>query len=177
MLALAFIISLLFAGSPAVPDGTYGHVDFANSGAASAQADFLTGLALLHDFEYPAAAEAFRRAEAADPGFAMAYWGEAMTFNHPIWMQQDLKAARDVLNKLAPTPPARRAKAKTEREKAYFDALEILYGEGNKEARDLRYEDAMAKLYARYPDDVDAAAFYGLAILGTAHAGRDIGCP
>jgi len=21
----------------------------------------------------------------------MAYWGEAMTFNHPIWMQQDLK--------------------------------------------------------------------------------------
>lgn len=32
----------------------------------------------------------------------------------------------------------------------------------------------MAKLYARYPDDVDAAAFYGLAILGTAHAGRDI---
>lgn len=174
MLALAFTFSLLFASSPASADGAYGHVDFANSGAASAQADFLTGMALLHDFEYPAAAEAFRRAEAADPGFAMAYWGEAMTFNHPIWMQQDLKAARDVLNKLAPTPPARRAKAKTEREKAYFDALEILYGDGTKEARDFRYEDAMAKLYARYPDDVDAAAFYGLAILGTAHAGRDI---
>lgn len=82
MLALAFTISLLFAGSPASADGAYGHVDFANSGAASAQADFLAGLALLHDFEYPSAAEAFRRAEAADPGFAMAYWGEAMTFNH-----------------------------------------------------------------------------------------------
>lgn len=174
MLALAFTVSLLFAGQPTSADGAYGHVDFANSGAPAAQANFLTGMALLHDFEYPAAAEAFRRAEAADPGFAMAYWGEAMTFNHPIWMQQDLKAARDALNKLAATPSARRASAKTDREKEYFDALEILYGDGTKEARDFRYEDAMAKLYARYPDDVDAAAFYGLAILGTAHGGRDI---
>lgn len=174
MLAIAFIISLLFTGSPASADGRYGRVTFANSGPPAAQADFLEGLALLHDFEYPAAAAAFRRAEATDPGFAMAYWGEAMTFNHPIWMQQDLKAARDALNKLAPTPSARRAKAKTEREKEYFDVLEILYGDGSKEERDFRYEDAMARLHARYPDDVDAAAFYGLAILGTAHAGRDI---
>ncbi len=174
MLAIAFTVSLLLAGSPTSADGGYGHVDFANSGSPAAQADFLTGLALLHDFEYPAAADAFRRAEAADPGFAMAYWGEAMTFNHPIWMQQDLKAARDALSKLAPTPPARRAKAKTEREKEYLDALEILYGDGSKEERDFRYEAAMAKLHARYPDDIDAAAFYGLAILGTAHAGRDI---
>lgn len=174
MLAIAFTITLLFTGSPASADGGYGHVEFANSGSPAAQADFLEGLALLHDFEYEAAAEAFRRAETADPGFAMAYWGEAMTFNHPIWMQQDLKAAREALNKLALTPPARRAKAKTEREKEYLDALEILYGDGTKEERDFRYKDAMTKLHARYPDDVDAAAFYGLAILGTAHAGRDI---
>jgi hypothetical protein len=174
MLAIAFTISLLFAGSPAAADGAYGRVDFANSGAAAAQADFLDGLALLHDFEYPAAAAAFRRAQAADPSFAMAYWGEAMTFNHPIWMAQDLKAARDALNKLATTPAGRRAKAKTEREKEYLDAVEILYGDGSKEQRDFRYEDALAKLRARYPDDVDATAFYGLAILGTAHAGRNI---
>src|SRR5437764_11193525 len=32
----------------------------------------------------------------------------------------------------------------------------------------------MAALHAKYPLDVDASAFYGLAILGTAHAGRDI---
>src|SRR5258706_13128085 len=97
-----------------------------------------------------------------------------MTLTQPTGMQPDLKAGRDALNQLAPARPARRAKAKTEREKAYLDALEILYGDGSKEARDFRYEDAMAKLYARYPDDVDAAAFYGLAILGTAHGGRDI---
>jgi tetratricopeptide (TPR) repeat protein len=75
---------------------------------------------------------------------------------------------------LAATPAARRAKAKTDREKGYLDALEILYGDGTKEERDFLYEDAMARLHARYPDDVDATAFYGLAILGTAHAGRNI---
>src|SRR5439155_10789033 len=126
MLVFAFTISLIFAGSPASAEGGYGHVDFANSGAPAAQADFLDGLALLHDFEYPAAAAAFRRAEAADPGFAMAYWGEAMTFNHPVWMQQDLSAGRAALLKLAPTQAERLALAKTEREKAYLKSVEVL---------------------------------------------------
>lgn len=182
MLIIVFVTSLLFAAQPSsninVPANglgeRYGHVTFVNSGAPAAQADFLQGLALLHDFEYPVAAGAFRRAQAADPNFAMAYWGEAMTFNHPLWAQQDLAAARAALNRLAPTAAERRAKAKTDREKAYFDAVEALYGNGSKEERDFRYEAAMAKLHERYLDDVDASAFYGLAILGTAHAGRDI---
>jgi tetratricopeptide (TPR) repeat protein len=175
MCRIAFVIGLALATpSAALAAPGFGHVAFANSGAPAAQADFLAGLALLHDFEYPHAAEAFRRAEALDPGFAMAYWGEAMTFNHPIWMQQDLDAARTALAKLAPTPESRRAKAKTPREKAYLGAVEILYGDGSKAERDLRYEAAMAKLHAAYPGDVDGAAFYGLSILGTAHAGRDV---
>lgn len=174
MFIVALVTLFLFGGAPAGTADGFGHVAFANSGAAGAQADFLEGLALLHDFEYPAAAAAFRRAQAADPGFAMAYWGEAMTFNHPLWAQQDLDAARTALNKLAPSAAARRARARTDREKAYLDAVEILYGEGSKIERDLRYENAMAKLHEHYPEDVDAAAFYGLSILGTAHAGRDI---
>jgi len=174
MRTFALVACLLVAPSPARAAGGFGDVAFANSGSAAAQADFLEGLALLHDFEYGSAATAFRRAETADPGFAMAYWGEAMTFNHPIWMEQDLDAARAALNKLAPTPADRRAKAKSEREKAYLDAVEILYGAGSKVERDARYEDAMRALHERFPDDVDAAAFYGLAILGTAHSGRDI---
>jgi tetratricopeptide (TPR) repeat protein len=152
----------------------FGHVTFPNSGAPTAQADFLAGMALLHDFEYPAAIAAFRRAEAADPGFAMAYWGEAMAYTHPVWMEQDLERGRAALNRLAPTAGARRAKAGTEREQAYLDAIEVLYGEGTKTERDLRFASAMGQVRARYPDDVDATAFYGLAILGTAHAGREV---
>jgi tetratricopeptide (TPR) repeat protein len=161
-------------GLPGFAANEYGHVEFANSGAPVAQADFLDGLALLHDFEYDSAAAAFRRAETADPAFAMAYWGEAMTFNHPVWMQQDLKSARAALTKLAPSSETRRSKAQTDREKAYLGAVEILYGEGTKEDRDVGYEAAMAKLHARYPDDVDGAAFYALSILGGAHGGRDV---
>ena len=179
--ATAFL--LLLAGSATFADGRYGEVAFANSGAKAAQADFAAGMALLHDFEYPAAAEAFRRAQTADPGFAMAYWGEAMTYNHPVWMQQDAVAARAALARLAPTAELRQAKAPTAREKAWLGAVEVLYAEDTegsgspdeqKRARDRRYADAMARLHADYPDDVDAAAFDGLAILGTAHAGRDV---
>jgi len=171
VLLLILLMSLLT--TPSIDDGQYGHVAFANSGSPAAQKNFLEGLALLHDFEYPAAADAFRRAQTTDPDFAMAYWGEAMTFNHPVWMQQDLNAGRAALNKLGPTSSKRRAKAKTDREKEYLDAVEILYGDGTKEQRDFKYMDAMAKLHADYPEDVDATAFYGLAILGTAHEGRN----
>ena len=127
MLLLILLMSVLTP--PSIDDGQYGHVACANSGSPAAQKDFLEGLALLHDFEYQAAADAFRRAQTTDPDFAMAYWGEAMTFNHPVWMQQDLNAGRAALNKLGPTSSERRAKAKTDREKEYLDAVEILYGD------------------------------------------------
>ena len=192
MSAAALVLLLLLTGDVALhaetpgaaaKPGVFGQVDFANSGAKAAQADFAAGMALLHDFEYPAAAEAFRRAQEADPGFAMAYWGEAMTYNHPVWMQQDAAAARAALARLAPTAAERLAKAPTAREKAWLGAVEILYAEdtagsgsaeAQKRARDLRYAAAMAKLRTSYPDDVDAVAFDALAILGTAHAGRDV---
>ena len=160
---------------PALAQSEVGQVSFANSGSPGAQEPFLRGLALLHNFEYPDAAEQFRKAQAADPDFAMAYWGEAMTCTHPVWFQQDLKAARAVLERLGATPEARLAKAKTERERDYLRTLDVLYGEGSKNERDFRYSDAMALLHQRYPDDVDATAFYALSLLGTAHEGRDFG--
>lgn len=151
-----------------------GKVAFENSGAPAAQERFLYGLAQLHNFEYATAAEAFRDAQRIDPGFAMAYWGEAMTFNHAIWMEQDLAGARAVLAKLGENPQARAAKAPTEREKGYLATVEILYGEGPKEERDFLYEAALGDLSRRFPDDPNATAFHALAILGTAHAGRDV---
>jgi tetratricopeptide (TPR) repeat protein len=157
-----FLIALIAA------DADVGVVAFANSGAPAAQADFLHGLALLHNFEYPEAAESFKKAQKIDPDFAMAYWGEAMTYTHPIWMQQDLDAARAALKRLSLVP-----RPKTDRERAYLRTVEVLYGEGTKKERDFKYADAMAALHERYPEDVDATAFYALSLLGTAHEGRD----
>ncbi len=156
------------------PTATVGVVAFANSGAQRAQPDFLHGLAQLHNFQYQDAAAAFRRAQEADPGFALAYWGEAMTYNHAVWMQQDANAARAVLARLAPDRAARLAKAGTDRERAYLEAVEILYGDGGKLERDRLYAASMQRLHERWPDDVDATAFYALALLGTAHSGREV---
>jgi len=171
---LPLLLALLLVSTlPALAQTAVGEVSFANSGSPAAQETFLRGLALLHNFEYPDAAAEFHKAQGIDPGFAMAYWGEAMTYTHPVWMQQDAAAARAALARLGATPEARLAKAKTERERDYLRAVEILYGDGTKEERDLRYADAMAALPQRYPDDVDATAFYALSLLGTAHQGRD----
>ncbi|MGE5414064.1 MAG: hypothetical protein ACM3NW_07815 [Syntrophomonadaceae bacterium] len=151
-----------------------GRTDFPASGSAAAMPYFLKGLLLLHSFEYADAAEEFRAAEKADPGFAMAYWGEAMTYNHPLWMQRDRDAAVKALERLAPTKQARLAKAPTERERMYLEAVEELWAEGDKSGRDRAYADAMRRLHEKYPNDLDAAAFYGLALLGTCEDKRDV---
>jgi tetratricopeptide (TPR) repeat protein len=151
-----------------------GKIHFPTSGAPAAQPDFERGVLLLHSFEYDDAAAAFREAERRDPGFAMAYWGEAMTYNHPLWHQQDRQAARDALERLAGTARERLAKAPTAREKAYLSAVETLYGDGDKATRDALYAAAMARLAASDPDDLEAASFHALALLGSCEAGRDI---
>ena len=84
-----------------------------------------------------------------DPDFAMAFWGEAMTKNHPVWMEQDLGAARRILERLGSSPAARIASGKTERERAYLRAVETLYGAGDKRARDIAYVEAMRRAACR----------------------------
>ena len=171
---LSFIILTLAAAPAAATDvAELGTLDFLNSGTREAQEAFVRGTLLLHSFEYVDAREAFQRAQEVDPDFAMAYWGEAMTHNHPLWRQQDREAGLAALAAYAPTAEARAAKVPTEREAAYLAALELLYAEGDKVTRDLAYSDAMGILAGRYPDDLEASAFYALSILGTRQGERD----
>ncbi len=145
-----------------------GTITFPNSGNAAAQAAFIEGVKNLHSFQFDEAAVAFQRAQKADPSFAMAYWGEAMSHNHPLWAQQDDKAAKAILEKIAPTSEARQAKAKLPKEKAFLRAIDILYyAQGDKLARDMAYSDAMAAMYAQWPDDHEVATWYALSLLGT----------
>ena len=175
----AFSLALCLLTLPTHAQETeWGSTEFENSGTEAAQEPFLRGLLMLHSFEYDDARSAFQKAQESDRDFAMAHWGEAMTHNHPIWMEQDREAALEALRDFASTPKARLQKAPTEREKAYLRTLHVLYGAGNqtpmdKESRDDAYEDAMADLAAQYPDDLNAQSFHALAILGTAHEGRD----
>jgi len=171
--AAATAVPATTAPAPADGASTLGDISFPNSGAAAAQPAFIRGMLLLHSFEFEDAAEAFREAQHVDPGFALAYWGEALTCNHPLWREQDRDAALAALGRLAPTPQARRAKAPTERERGYLGAVEALYGDGDKVARDAAYSRAMGALSAANPDDLEAKSLYALSILGTAEGDRD----
>ncbi len=186
----AFLLALFLLPAwttpPAVAQEALGEVSFPNSGAAEAQEPFRRGLLLLHSFEYQDARDAFLEAQHRDPAFAMAYWGEALTYDHPLWGDENLEAAREALDELdaalerasgsatlEPSSPTSGGRPPTPREAAYIDAVSELFGEGTKAERDARYAEAMGRLAEAHPADADAAALYALALLGTAENGRD----
>lgn len=174
MRKMLILFFLLFAAAAFSADQDLGSIDFPTSASPEAQAKFLRGVLFLHSFEYEDARTLFQEAQKIDPDFALAYWGEAMTWNHPVWNDRYRDSAVTALKKLGPDAEARIAKAKTEREKAYLKAVEILFEDGEKKARDLAYLDAMKQVYEKYPDDLEAASFYALALLGSCQDERDI---
>lgn len=147
------------------PVSGVGRISFPNSGSPAAQADFLRGVAWLHSFGYEDAIDAFRAAQKADPSFALAYWGEAMSFSQPLWFYEELPQGRAALAKLGATPEARVAKAKTPREQGFMRAVEALFGPGDLGARHKAYSSVMARLAADFPEDDEAQTFYALSLL------------
>jgi tetratricopeptide (TPR) repeat protein len=148
-----------------------GKVSFPISCAAGSQADFERGVALLHSFAYEEAEEQFTEVAKKDPACAMAHWGVAMSLFHQIWERPEdktLKRGHDEIE------TAQKLGAKTERERGYIAALGTFYGDTSKDhylKQASAYSDAMAKLYQKYPDDLEAGAFYGLSLLAAEKPG------
>ena len=140
-------------------------------GSPEAVEAFNTGLLLLHSFEYEDAREAFRKAIAADSTMAMAYWGEAMTFNHPIWHRQERDSAlMSMVNR-----DRAGAEADSELEADFLESLEILYAEDiEKEERDDNYSAYYAELAERYPNNHEVQSFYALSLMGSVEDARDL---
>jgi len=161
--SLVLLLSALLVGATAQQSqqSQLGKVDFPTSGSAKAQAHFVRGVAALHSFWFEEALDEFRESTRLEPDFMMGYWGEAMAYNHPLWSEQDTEAGRKTVAQIKDT------KKLTERERGYLNAVKLLYGEGDKAARDKAYCAAMEKVYRDYPDDQEAACFYALSLLGT----------
>ncbi len=158
---LAFILMASGSAGCAASDATPA-VNFPNSGAATVQPAFLRGMVALHNFAFHTAVKDFRAALAIDRGFALAYWGEALSYAHFVWGDENVAAGRRVLRQ----EPAAVDPAKiTPREQGYIDAAQALFGEGNRETREAAFADRMRALHAQYPDDVEAAVFYALALI------------
>jgi tetratricopeptide (TPR) repeat protein len=164
-LLLSALAIFAFSAAASAQKSELGKVDFPTSGSREAQAHFLRGLAALHSFWFEEALEAFRESTKIEPDFMMGYWGEAMAYNHPLWAEQDTEAGRKTVAKIKDLPGL------TQRERAFLGAVRALYGEGDKLARDKAYAAEMEKVYRQYPDDLEAACFYSLSLLGTVRPG------
>jgi len=140
------------------------HMDISCTPAAAAEFD--RALALLHNFWYARAQESFAATAKLDPECAMAYWGDAMTYNHPFW---DAPTAAEEAAAWASVEKALAAKHQNPREAAYIAAVRALYQDAAsvpKTERDGQYREAMAVAFAKFPDD-ETRLFYGLSILGS----------
>jgi tetratricopeptide (TPR) repeat protein len=151
-----------------------GTIDFPTSANAASHKAFIRGVLLMHNFHYPQAAIAFQEAEKLDPTNVMGYWGEAMTYSHPVWNQQDTAAANRALRRLAPTREARLALARSANEGLWLESAETLYApSGTKAQRDTAWSAALGRMHAMYPDDNEATTFYALSLLGLNQGERE----
>jgi len=160
-----------------------GTVDFKVSGAPEVRSEFIRGVALLHSFFYEEARRIFTEVAAKDPNCAMAQWGIAMTWWHPIWTPptpDEMSAGKAAIER------AMGMTAGTERERGFIQALNVYYNtsdspnlgavgqscHGPVGARDrvVAYEKEMRQLSERYPDDFEAQTFYAFAILAVGYA-------
>lgn len=173
IILIIFTISILSSWVFAHGDHQLGQIHFLTTGKSIAQPYFEKGVMFLHSFQYEEARANFLEAEKLDANFSMAYWGEAMTYNHPLWYEQEYDNAIKALSRFAPTADERVKKAKTQKEKGFMNAVNRLYGKGDKTTRDGNFVDAMRALYRAYPEDDEVAIWYTLALLGSAEAERD----
>jgi tetratricopeptide (TPR) repeat protein len=171
--------------------GKVGTVDFPTSCDPALQDEFERGVALLHSFFYPEARRVFEGIAQKDPECAMAWWGVAMTYYHPLWAAPD---SSELAAGTAAVDKAKAASKKNERESAYVRAIEAYYKGLDASAladaapaeaapschggavvdvkgRAACFKREMEQVATHYPDDVDGAAFYSLSLVATAPPG------
>lgn len=127
---------------------------------------FDQGIMLAYGFNHKEAERSFRQVAQLEPEHPMAWWGVALVqgpnLNLPM-LPEAIPVAWDALQK------AQKLKTNgTQREQDYIDALAMRYAENPPEDRttlDAAYADAMGKLAAKYPDDLDARVLYAEAMM------------
>jgi len=160
-----------------------GKVTFPITCAPDVQSDFARGVALLHSFFYEEARRVFTSVADRDPKCAMAQWGIAMTWWHPIWTPptpDEMRAGKAAIEK------AMSLEAGTDRERGFITALNTYYNTPDSSSaaavgqschgpvgprdRVIAYEKAMRQLRDKHPDDFEVQTFYAFAVLSTGYA-------
>src|SRR5579864_6659282 len=142
-----------------------GSVSFPISCAPAVQSTFNQGVALLHSFQYQESEQTFTQVAQQDPQCAMAYWGEAMSLYHQLW---DWPSADTLKQGLQDTIQAQKLRAQTDRERMYIVSAGVFFQDNANLSRASRvkaYSDWMNRIFTKYPDDVNAGAFYALSLI------------
>ena len=142
-----------------------GRVVFKTSCSPEAQKQFERALAMQHSFFFPETVKAFSAIPETDPSCAIAYWGIAISQRPnplvPPFPVEALKKGLEAIEK------GEAIGARSQRERDWLAALKEFYKDYDKVNQDTRtknYENAMAALVKKYPDDVEAKIFYALAL-------------
>jgi hypothetical protein len=146
-----------------------GTVSFATSCKPETRQEFNRAVALLHSFAYQSAEEAFQSVAAQDPQCAIAHWGMAMTYYHPLWEPvlppAGIAPAQQEIRRAAMLEEA------SKRERDYIHAFSLVLNHAATipySTRALKYELAMRQLAAENPKDVEVQVFYALALIANA---------
>lgn len=177
LLAATSILALVLAAADPEPHYHHapqlGSLSFETSCSPAATAQFMEGLGWLHSFEYEDAEHSFSKAAETDPGCAIANWGVAMSYYHPLWVPPtpaELQKGRAAIAK------ATAIGAKSQRERDYIGALDAFYRDSDRvghKDRALAYLSAMEQLHIRYPDDREAGIFYALTLIAAGTLDKD----
>jgi tetratricopeptide (TPR) repeat protein len=159
-----------------------GAIDFPVSCSPAVQAEFNRGVALLHSFFYEEARNVFTKVAAQDPACAMAHWGIAQSWWHPIWAPptpDEMKAGTAAAKQALALPSAGRERAFIEAINVYYDtpppkvdapAGQSCHGPIGPRERVLAYEQAMKKVREAWPKDLEAQVFHAFAVLSVGYA-------
>ncbi|MEO5895736.1 MAG: hypothetical protein ABIS06_08545 [Vicinamibacterales bacterium] len=172
----AFVVLLLVQATPPQqhehnqPAEKLGTVKFPTSCNAAAQPQFDRGLALLHSFAFKRAIESFEAALKSDSSCSISEWGIALS----RWSNPFAAGIKPVALLQQGRQAVERARAigmKTDRERAYVDAVARLYTDADtldQPARMRTYRDAMSRVADAHPSDSEASIFYALSIAAAA---------
>ncbi len=155
------------------PDGTTApllhgigplHVPISTT-SEQAQKYFDQGFTLMYGFNHAEAIRSFKEAARLDPTCGICWWGVALSYGPNINQPMPPEAVPQAWQALQ-TAQALRAN-ESPREQAYIDAVTARYSQSGKDrvSLDRAYADAMARLVAGHPDDLDAAALYAESLM------------
>jgi len=147
-------------------DGQFGELKFSLSCNYKTRTTFDLGVALLHSFQYAEAEKAFVKVIDEDPNCPMAYWGVAMSIYHAAWFPPSKKELEKGANILA----IAKQLTMDGKQRDYINAIDAFYTDFENRDHTTRaklFENNMEQIYLKYPDDIEAAIFYSLALYST----------